>query len=492
MSVFPPSVQRLLTQLDVDTERVAMLSFSASWELMTHSGALLRLGLDTLSADDLSTAFKDICIGLSRLRGTHLPQLELPSGGTVDLHLVAEPTLFHAVLIDVRESVEAARAAQQALQNVKLEVMTRIREVAEARQKLTVARQRNSELQRQLLVQQQCSAAVRAQLAALHVELQREIEQVSVRATAESGMLLAARRAQAASERLAPLLAQLTATPTLLLSSAPIRERVDLEQLAALCIDGATQLAREHGQGFEMRLNRRSTEIPLFNTALLRVIVCCAITQAQLRCSAGLRVDVQLRWDGSSLKLDVTAPVAQYTEAERACLWDSLIADPADPVLACLLALGVVLQRVQGRATVASINATQQCLSLSVAQASRDGDVTERLFTGGRVWLLAADTAQAEVAEQRLLDLGFAVEMREFEGLIDAALRHVPDAVLIDSALEGAVRSAFQLKGRGYRGRVLALGTPPDTAVARSSFDATIPLSMEPDALVRAIRGPGR
>lgn len=491
MSVFPPLVQRLLEQLKVDPQHVAVLSFSDRWELQTQAGALALLGLDGLDQAALSTSFREMCIGLSRLRGTHLPQVEIPSGSVVDLHLVAEATLFHAVLIDVRDSVESARVAQQTLQNLKLEVMARTREVVETRQKLSATRQRNVELQRQLLVQQQAAASVRAQLAALHVELLRELEQVSVRVSKESGALLPSKRALAVGQRLPNLLAQLNAAPLLLAGNAPPRERLDLEQLAAVCIDSATQMARERGLGFELRVNRRSTETPLLNSALLRVLYSAAMAQAMYRCSAGQRVDAEIRWDGSGLKLEVTAPVPAFTEVQRACLWELQIADPTDAVQACLLAAGCLLRHAGGRATADALNPATQRLTISVAQAARDGEVTERLFSGGRVWLLGGSEAQVALAQQRLTDLGFEFEQVEAEGLNAAALRQVPDAVLIDTQLEDAVRLAFQLKGRGYRGRILALGSPIDSPVARASFDATVAPAMEPDQLVRAIRGPG-
>lgn len=491
MSLYSPAVQRLLEHLHIDSEQVVVLSFSADWVLQGASGALSRLGLDQLDEQQLSQTFKDVCVGLSRLRGTHLPQLELPAGGVADLHLLAEASVFHAVLIDVRESVELARSAQQTLQELKLEVMARTREVVEARQRLGQSRQRLTELQGQLLVQQQADVAVRAQLAALQVELERELEQVSVRLSGESAALLPARRALAAAARLGPLLTQLQAAPTLLQEAAlQQRERVDLDQLVAGCVDGATQLARERGLGFELRLNRRSTEVPLFNTALLRQICSCTLNQALLRCPSG-RIQAQLRWEGGVLKLLVTAPGTGFSEAERAALWDAAIADPADPVQGALLALGALLRKVTGRATSETLPEGEHCLTVSVAQAARDGEITERLVSGGRVWLLIENAAQLALAQQRLHELGLDVEVRGADKVLELALRYAPDAILIDSALDDAVRLAFQLKGRGYRGRVLALGMPADSPVARASFDSVVGSALEPDALLRAIRGPG-
>lgn len=503
MKALPPRVLRLLEQQALAADGVLVLSFDAQWQVLELTGPADAYGLAETDRAALGERFREVCIGLSRVRGTYLPQVELPGGAVVDLYLVAEATLFHAVLVDVRGQVEQARGVQQAVQEARLEVAAKVRESVELRRQLARVRAEAEALKGIQALQQQHLHAVRAQLDGLQVALNHELDSVLRQSPEASPLRMGARRAWECAERLRllsdslrvlalPDAAEPNAAGSIATDSSASPgsgAALDLEAMLAPVVDAIGSLARQAGIGFLLRPKRRDSIGPSgWPAAQLRLLVHHALAQAVLRTPSG-HVEADLSWDGQMLKLKVVHTAAAYDSAERACLWDGALPNPTRPAQGALYALGRCQRALGGRITLGDSTATDPELLLSLAQpAALGAEITQRLPQGGLVFLVSTDENLARRIGQRLADAGHEVEPAlPGPALIDAARTRAPVAILLDAALEHTVRTAFQLKSQGYAGRIVVLGPLPDSPAARSSVDMRLSTDPDPQALQQAL-----
>lgn len=472
----PEIVRKHLERNGLAAADCASLRFDPDWALAGRHGAQQRLGLDTLDDERLAEAFRDVCIGLSRVRGTFLPQVELPTGGVADLHLVAEADHFHAVLIDVRAAVEQARAHQQALQDSKLELYERRRELIDSRARLKRA-------------QLDLRAAQSALVLERELAQQRDWQQQAVRETIADalGTLATQPRTLAlAQARVQDALARLDAPE-------PIRP-AELSVLADRVAAAAGTLARRRGLGFELRTEKRSEAGLRLPAASTLAILTAAVAQALWRTPQG-RVEAELRWDGMVLRLKVSDRAPDLDNRQRQQLWEQRLPGADDPPdAASLFALGHWLREAGGRVTLEAREGGNQ-LTLSISHIRGDGEVTERLPGGGRVLLCGAESALLQQLDDALEPLGIQLEAIGGDAaLAEHALLNPPDAVLLALPRAQAAKLAFKLRGRGFAGRLVLVvdGVPGEGSTPKQSgLDAELAWPASRDALLRAIHGPG-
>lgn len=473
----PEAVGRHLERNGLNPSDCAALSFAADWSLTGRSGAQARLGLEAVSDQRVIEAFREVCVGLSRVRGTFLPQVELPTGGVADLHLVAEADRFHAVLIDVRAAVEQARAHQQALQDAKLELYERRRELVDVRSKLKRAQAELRTAQTRLVLERELALQSEWQLSAAR----------EVIADALGSLAQQPRTLPLAQARVQEALGRLEVRD----SERPLPLATLADRVAA----AAATLARQRGLGFELRQENRSElslKLPLTSTL---ATLTSAVAQALWRTPQG-RVEAELRWDGIVLRLKVSDRGPELNNQQRQQLWEQRLPTAEEgPAAATLFALGWWLREAGGRVTMETV-AGGSVLTLSLSPGRLDGEVTERMGGGGRVWLCGADAGLLHQLDDALEPLGIQLEALDADtALAEHALLNPPDALLLALPPGQSAKLAFKLRGRGFRGRLVLLLTDADPGTpalpAQSGLDAQLAWPATREALLRAIRGPG-
>jgi hypothetical protein len=449
--MLPQLAEKLLKRLELNDERAAVVTFSEHWEVLGRFGAMERIGLANSSDHELTTLFRDICMGLSRIRGTELKQVGLPSGASVDLYLIAEAKHWHVLLVDVSELVEQLRDAQQRAQDAELE---RYRMGQEARR--VKARAQSAGEQRE---------EIRARLAMVLAE--REVWRRHILGgDTEDAAFMRARFDELCGNAGAPCALE------------------SLKRWLKCAFKSEFDADRLRWQG--------ETRGSLPREALLALAYALLIALKR----SGAAVVLEVRSDEHASVLSIADRAQDFSLRESEALWqgrlaDEALEDEAEFTTLLLFALGQHVKNHHGRVTRHWSEALRMRLTLSFAEQA-PSEAAPILRLPNRVAFVAERLPSGNRNACQLALEALNIEVEEFSQPPELAALMPFEVVLVapESFAGAAKRLAYQLRSYGFKGRMVALDHVPASAGMKSTFDAFFSAGSDLESLRLAVGRP--
>jgi len=459
MSALPVLAQRYLQRLEVPEQRAAVISFSEHWLVLGRFGELARIGLESLDDAALVDLFRDLCIGLSRVRGSALKHLGLPNGAPVDLYLLSEAKHWHVLLVDVADTVENLREFQQRAQDAELARYQKSKEV-----------RLHSAAKLQDAAQLALAAAEIARLEAERALLLRHIQ--------------ACRHAPALVRQLALVVDMMLAPADAAISGAQW-----LAWLQAAFADELNQ-GRLQCQAFAPELLWSGDQLAAMLWSLLAALARADKAPVRVECKSDASANYWLVHDDGP----------DYPPALSEALWDAQAPDwqsiAVERYLASwLFACGAALARQHGRATRHWSPALRMRLTLSWPPQLPQADSPAQISLPRR---LPSRVAIIDAQEGRSVLLAVALRRMGCTVTVHAEIPNAPEAcrdsecLILDPELGNGQggRYAFQLRGLGWTGRLLALGALPKAPILKQLFNGVMPAYADQDALFESVALP--
>jgi hypothetical protein len=409
MNALPSEVSKYAGRHGLDLRVAACVSVDSEWRVTARSGDQAELKLDGIDDAALGELLREVSIGLSRLHAAPVSDVTLPNGAPCELHLIGAPPLVHALLIDRSEAVERTRALQQLAQESALKVHERGKQLIALRERLqAVTRERDA-------VADALARERARRLLELPPSDQRALKPDVLHAAIEARV---SARAQA--------------------------RRVRLEWALAPGVPAALhELSRDAIVGLGVY----------------------ALCQAIDRASEGSAVLGTLTAGLDALKVSVSSAAPEFSERERAVLWNGALphADASELELA-LYALGALCRAYQGRVTYAG---RAPALGTLTASIPRVAHITERTRAValrpleslvGEVVVVGAASVHADV----LSAAGARVKSLALDDSAIDALMVAGDAVhavLVSFGETGLKRWAYRYKSSGAGAPLIALAS---------------------------------
>lgn len=491
----PPVAAAYLQETLLETAAPLVLSFGADWRLAGASGDATRYGIDLAEAPAL---LRDVLVGCATDEPLVLPQLELPGGHAVHLHLVPDGALNHVILLDAAPEVRRVRAIQQPAYDSALlsrEKSAALRRLKRVRQELELQRDqlRDANTLKEALIgtlSHEFRTPLTSILGYAHL-LGTDRYSAEGRAGAVAAIRRAATHLHALVENLL-VFARADATPP-----APRRETIDLaalvEDLRAMFAPVAEatrsqvliELAGEHANAITDPLRLRQILINLVGNAL--------------RYAPG-EVLVQIAADARGIALRVVDHGPGLPERVRAHLYEPMAGGHAR---GAGLGLAIVKRLVEGLGGSIAVESapgagTSWRVQLPTAAASVDEsvpDASARAHGLGRVAVLADDDPDVRALIALMLaDLGWrVVEASDANSAVDAVLAEGAALALIDVQLPGLSgnTAAYRLRVRDYRGHIVMLsahdGVEAAAAARAAGADLYLTKPLDPARLAHAL-----
>ena len=494
MSALPDAVQRYLRREQIAPLAAAALSFDGDWRLLGRSGELTRFALDQAADADLERQFRELCMGQSRLGGTRLSQLDLGEGHNADVHLVAEHSQVHVVLVDVHEAVEQERSWQQNAQEAKLRSYEQGRQLRDLRQqRISIEAERDA------------AKAQASELSARNQLFDQRLRGVLAEIERSAERLLALPAEHGGRQRETELLRQAISQAdrcrlSLARAVARISGQVDdtisqvaLDQLSAELYASVAVLLEAPERSLSLRLQQRSPEPLRMVAGAAAEIFHYALWASLLRCRGEL--EAVLRWDGQFAQLQCNSDSDDLSLTESALLWDQQLPAVDDPPLTyALFGLGRSAHRHHGRVLEQrdSDGRHRLLISLPGRREEPSGDITSPGFRGP-VGLICGDAEYAEEWVAQLATRGIPLSLHSADPeSLQALYENPPPALLFDlQSAAGAPAMAYKLRARGYPGMLLALGElgHPMTNSMAATWSAMLPRDCSLRQLLRTLSG---
>ena len=99
-----PAVEARLREVLVQRGHPLLLSFDRGWRLRDVRGDAAFHGIDAASPERGVQQLQDLFIGLALDDDQHIPFVELASGRSAHVHLIADGEGFHVLLVDAEEA----------------------------------------------------------------------------------------------------------------------------------------------------------------------------------------------------------------------------------------------------------------------------------------------------------------------------------------------------------------------------------------------------
>lgn len=490
----PPVVAAYLHDVFHEASAPLVLSFDADWHLVGASGDATRYALDPATAP---ARMQELLLGLATDEPQVLPQLELPGGHVVNLHLVPDEPLFHVVLLDAAPEVQRIRAIQQPAYDsalVSREKSAALRRLKRARQEL--------ELQRDTL---RADVAMKtALIATLSHEFRTPLTSIfgythlleSDRYSAEgrAGALRAIRRAATHLHALAENLLVLAHR-----DDAPPEPRIEDVDLDALADDLRAMLEPTAAGARSGLAIERTGGGPLVRSdpLKLRQILINLVGNA-LRYAPG-EVVARIGADADAIRISVVDHGPGLPEAVRTHLYEPLAGGNAR---GAGLGIAIVKRLVDGFGGSIAVDSragsgTHWTLRLPLREvpARTDEPAPPRVRTDGAVAVLADDDADVRALVALMLrDLGYRViEAADANAALEAVLAERAVLAVIDVQMPGLSGNtvAYRLRSRDWRGRIVMLSgndSVEAAAAARAAgADVYLTKPIDPDRFAHAI-----
>lgn len=491
----PPTVDRYLRAMLVDRARPMLASFAPDWSLRDVQGDAGYYGLDADGPDGL-LALKDLFIGLSVGDDQDIPFVELANGRSAHVHLIAAEDGFHIVLLDADEE----RLRQRSQQQLGNEAVLAGHEKSKAIGQL---REIRNELERQRASLEEANALKNALIATLSHEFRTPLTSIfgylhllEQRLGTDSHAvqaLGAVRRNATYLFTLAENLLEYGRGESGALLSAV---EVDFDALARDIGEMFRPLAENKGLDFRFDVVAEGSEKPLFDEVRIRQIVVNLLSNAVRYTTRG-SIEAGMVWRDGLLRIEVRDSGIGISPEFRDSVFKPFNRGGQSGSKGAGLGLSIVrrlVEQMQGTLDLESEpgHGTRFIIELPplerAAGESAPHGSAGLWTTGGDVLVADDDPDIAQLLEALLLDLGFQVRVAaDAAGAIEEVARQPPDILLIDVEMPGLSGNAavYQLRSRGYGGRIVTLSASSTSAARDASLRAgadhylTKPLNVE-------------
>jgi len=492
----PSSVETYLRTFFLQRTRPLLLSFGPDWTLRDVQGDASLFGIDIDAADGGTRELQDLFIGLP-LNGDHdLPFVELSSGRSAHIHLIADGAGFHLLLLDAEDSRSRQRMQQQLGNEAVLagheknKAISRLREI-------------RSELERQRATLEEANALKNALIATLSHEFRTPL-------TSIFGYLHLLDRRGGDGRHALQALTAIRRNATYLFTLAEnlleygrgesgallCAVAVDLRALGHDIEEMIRPLAEDKGLEFSVRVDADDAAPAWFDEVRLRQIVINLLSNAVRYTTRG-EIGATLTWRDGRLHVEVRDTGIGISPEFQASVFKPFNRGGQSGSKGAGLGLSIVrrlVEQMHGTMTLDSQagSGTRFVIDLPplepvAAVAPSRGNAA--LWVNDREVLVVDDDPDiAQLLEALLLDLGFRVRIvTNAAAAIAEAQRLPPDVLLIDVEMPGLSGNAavYQLRSHGYRGRIVTLSATSTVEARDASLRAgadhylTKPLNVE-------------
>ncbi|MEP7043571.1 MAG: hybrid sensor histidine kinase/response regulator [Dokdonella sp.] len=492
----PPAVENYLRTFFLERTQPLLLSFDPHWNLRDVQGDAALFGIDAEAADGGVRELQDLFIGLSLDNDQDLPFVELSSGRSAHVHLIADTDGFHLLLLDAEDSRSRLRAQQQ-LGNeavlagqAKSKAISRLREI-------------RSELERQRATLEEANALKNALIATLSHEFRTPL-------TSIFGYLHLLDRRGSDGAHAVQALSAIRRNATYLFTLAEnlleygrgesgallCGAAVDLRALARDIDEMIRPLAEDKGLHFSVQVAVDDPAPALFDEVRLRQIVINLLSNA-VRYTAKGGIGATLAWRDGHLHVEVRDTGIGISPEFQASVFKPFNRGGQSGSKGAGLGLSIVrrlVEQMHGTMTLESQPACGTRFLIDLPPLERIAVIAEgrghsALWVKDRYVLVVDDDPDiAHLLEALLLDLGFRVLIAtDAAGALAEPRRQAPDVLLIDVEMPGLSGNAavYQLRSHGYRGRIVTLSATSTVEARDASLRAgadhylTKPLNVE-------------
>ncbi len=472
----PPVVEDWLRDTLLRRARPLLISFDADWCLRDVQGDLAHFGFD--GADGLRE-LQDLFIGLPLDGDQDLPFVELRNGRSVHVHLIAEPPVFHVLLLDAEEQ----RSEQRAQQQLGNDAVLATYEKSKAIGRLQEIR---SELEQQRARLEEANALKNALIATLSHDFRTPLTSIFGYLHLLEKPLDEAHAQQAigAIRRNASYLFTLAEN----LLEYGRGEAGALLTPGVLAIDAMAQdiddmfrpLAEDKQLAFDVRVERdENPTLPMFDDVRVCQIAVNLLSNAVRYTQEG-RISAFFRWRDARLRMEISDTGIGISPEFRERVFQPFNRGGHAGSKGAGLGLSIVrrlidqmggtmeLESELGRGTRFIVELPP--MSLDVAPSTPDTEAAPWM-TDLDALVVDDDPDIGQLLEALLLDLGFRVRLvASAHAAIDEVTRQPPDLLLIDVEMPGLSGNAavFKLRSHGFHGRIITLSAT-STADARDA-----------------------
>ena len=477
VTTLPGAVEDYLRSTLVERAHPLLVTFDAAWALRDIQGDAAFYGFDLADPARGTRELEDLFIGMPLDGAQDIPFVELANGRCAHVHLVADGALLHVLLLDA----EGEHGRQRVQQQMGNEALLASHQKSKAIGKL---REIRSELERQRSNLEEANSLKNALIATLSHEFRTPLTSIfgylhllEHRLDDGANPL----RAVQAIRRNATYL--FTLAENLLEyargeSGAALLNPAEIN-LAALSSDLDAMfrpLAEDKGLAFHIDLALDDATPPLFDETRLRQVVTNLLSNA-VRYTASGEIAVGVTWRAGILHIRVRDSGIGISSEYRDRVFKPFNRGGQAGSKGAGLGLSIVqrlVAQMHGSLDLDSEPGQGTCFNIQLPPLGRavqgtDGgqDAVQTWSTGRSVMVVDDDPDIAQLLEVLLADLGFrVVVVGSAAAAIAEAARILPDVLLIDVELPDLSGNAvvFQLRARGYRGRIVTLSATATTA----------------------------
>lgn len=489
-----PALETYLRKILIARAHPVLLSFDLDWRLHDTQGDAGYYAIDGADAGRGVPELQELFVGLPLDRDQDIPYVELASGRCAHVHLVAEPGGFQVLLLDAEE----ARTRERAQQQLGNEATLASQQKSKAIGRLKDIRSQ-LELQREEL--KEANALKNALIATLSHEFRTPL-------TSIFGYLHLLEHRAGKDDFSAQALHAIRRNATWLYtlaenlleygrgeSGSTVINPVNVDLPALLeDIDAMFRpLAEDKGLTFHSAVKLDDPAPPRFDEVRVRQILINLLSNA-VRYTAQGGIEVTLTWRDRLLSVDIRDSGIGIPPEYHERVFKPFNQGGPSGRKGAGLGLSIVRRLVvQMHGTLALESTARKGThfhielgSAGVAGAAEAGVPTHA--ENRRVLIVDDDPDVAHLLEVLLHDLGFRVStVDNAQAAVEEATHNPPDALLIDVQLPGLSGNAavFQLRARGYKGRIVTLsatvnGDARDASLrAGADYYLTKPLNIE-------------
>ena len=492
-TTLPTAVEDYLRSTLIDRAHPLLLSFNANWELHDLQGDAAFYGIDLGDRARGARELQDLFIGLPLDDSQDIPFVELASGRCAHVHLVADGSVLHVLLLDA----EREHGRQRAQQQMGNEALLASHQKSKAIGKL---REIRSELERQRARLEEADALKNALIATLSHDFRTPLTSIfgylhllEHRVDDGTNSLQAVQAIRRNATYLFTLAENLLEygrgeSDTALL----IPVEVDLAALAADVDAMFRPLAEDKDLAFHVDLALDDAAAPLFDEMRLRQVVINLLSNA-VRYTPSGEIALGIEWRAGVLRIRVRDSGIGISSEYRDSVFKPFNRGGQAGSKGAGLGLSIVqrlVTQMNGSLELDSKPGQGSCFSIELPPLGCAAQTLgERNAAGSRrVMVVDDDQDIAQLLEVLLTAAGFRVQV---VGSAAAALAEAPrvrpDVLLIDVELPDLSGNAvvFQLRARGYGGCIVTLSATAtkdarDTSLrAGADFYLTKPLNID-------------
>lgn len=477
----PPKVEHYLRTLLVDHAHPVLFSFNAAWRLIDVHGDLSFYGIARDGSTGSVREIEDLFVGMDMDGDQDIPFVELSGGRSAHVHLIADGDAFHVLLLDAENERERQRVQQQ----IGNEAVLAGQEKSRAIGRLKEIR---NELERQRAELEEANSLKNALIATLSHEFRTPLtsvfgylhllEQHGVGAPGAVPALQAIRRNATHLFTLAENLLEYARGESTEGLLNPVV--VDFATLAGDLEAMFRPLAEDKGIAFRIELIHDEADTPIFDDVRLRQVMINLLSNA-VRYTARGEIVATIAWLDRHLNIRVRDTGIGISSEFQESVFRPFNRGGQVGRKGAGLGLSIVrrlIAQMHGTLALESQPGQGTCFAIDLPplqQRLPPSSRTGRPLPGTTALIVDDDPDIVQMLKVLLTDLGFCV--RSADNGADAiaqAMQSPPDVLLVDVEMPGLSGNAtvYQLRTRGYKGRIVTLSATATTAARDASLRA--------------------